>query len=309
MNKLQYFIIYVFIFASVFTSFGQQDAQYTMYTHNMNVINPAYAGSKETLSIGLLGRMQWVGFDDAPQTLTANVNAPVWERLGAGFSVISDKLGPVNETNVYADLSYALPVSETGKLALGLKGGISFLSIGDNIVLPDTDVDGDPVFQNEENKYYGNLGAGLFFYTNKFYTGLSVPNFLGSKYYQGADNANHPVSQELMHAFFTMGYVFDINDNLKFKPSTMVKAAVGAPLSFDISTAFLYKERVELGLNYRWDDSVAASFLIKAIDEFRIGYAYDYTLSNLGSYNSGSHEVILLWDIFTNNVVVSPRFF
>jgi type IX secretion system PorP/SprF family membrane protein len=307
MSKIH--LISLLILFTILPIFGQQDAQYTMYTHNMNVINPAYAGSKETLSIGLLGRTQWVGFEDAPKTFTANINAPVWERLGLGFSVIADKIGVVNEQNIYTDLSYSLPVGEKSKLALGIKGGISLLSIGDDIILPDTEVSEDPVFQNNENKFYPNFGAGLFFYTDKFYTGFSIPNFLSSTYYESSGNDNQPIAKELMHGFFTMGYVFTVNDNLKFKPATMVKAAMGAPLSIDLSANFLYKEKVEMGLNYRWDDSIAASFLLNAFDQFRVGYAYDYTLSDLGSYNSGSHEILFLWDIFTNNVVVSPRFF
>jgi len=307
MNKVTYLFL-VLTFFSVFAITAQQDAQYTHYTNNMNVLNPAYAGSRQTLSIGLLGRTQWMGFTDAPQTFTASIHAPVGKSLGLGFSVIADKIGPINEQNIYTDLSYTIPTSDNTKLAFGVKGGISLLSVNRDLVTPDTPIAQDHAFDDAENRFFPNFGAGVFFYSSKFYAGLSVPNVLKSLHYP-ENSGVLTQSSEVMHGFFTTGYVFDINDNLKFKPAAMVKAAVGAPISFDVSSSFLINKKFEVGANYRFDDSVSATFLINAYKEFRIGYAYDYTLSNLGDYNSGSHEIILLWDILTNNVVVSPRFF
>ncbi len=307
MNKVTYLFL-VLTFFSVFAITAQQDAQYTHYTNNMNVLNPAYAGSRQTLSIGLLGRTQWMGFADAPRTITASIHAPVAKRLGLGFSVISDEIGPISEQNIYTDLSYTIPTSETTKLAFGVKGGVSLLSVKDNLITPDTPMAQDDAFNDNENKFYPNFGAGLFFYSSKFYAGLSVPNMLKSLYFPEEAGATGQAS-EVMHGFVTTGYVFDINDNLKFKPAAMLKVAVGAPMSFDVSSSFLINKKFEIGANYRLDDSISGTFLISAFKDFRIGYAYDYTLSNLGNYNDGSHEIILLWDILTNNVVVSPRFF
>ena len=313
MNKVSYLLL-LLAFVSVFNVFAQQDAQYTHYTNNMNVINPAYAGSRETLSIGLLGRTQWVGFDEAPQTFTASVHAPVWERLGVGFSVISDRIGPQAENNIYTDVSYTLPMTSDINLAFGIKGGVSLINFDyDNLIVPDegTSAIDDPVFGDganfhKQNSFQPNFGAGLFLYSNKFYLGASVPNFLKTLH---IDNNMETGASEVMHGFVTAGYVFDINDNLKFKPAAMMKAAVNAPLSFDVSTSFLINNKFEVGANYRLDDSISGTFLVNAFKDFRIGYGYDYTLSGLTDYNSGSHEVILLWDILTNNVVVSPRFF
>jgi type IX secretion system PorP/SprF family membrane protein len=280
----------------------------------MNVINPAYAGSRETLSIGILGRTQWVGFDDAPKTFTAATHAPVGKNLGLGFSVISDAIGPIKEKNVYADVSYTINTSEKTKLAFGLKGGFSILNLAsDELVTPDmletvSDISTDPSFLSDVNNFYPNFGAGLYFYSNKFYAGFSIPNILESLYIDSNSSLSSKAS-EVMHSFITAGYVFDINDNLKFKPAALLKVAKGAPLSFDISGSFLINEKFEIGVNYRLEDSIAGTFLINAGENFRIGYAYDHTLSDFGVYNSGSHEVILLWDILTNNVVKSPRFF
>ena len=313
MNRYTYFFL-ILTTLSMYSVYAQQDAQYTHYTHNMNVVNPAYAGSRETLSIGILGRTQWSGFDDAPKTFTASIHAPVGNKLGLGFSVISDALGPVKENNVYADVSYTINTSENTKLAFGIKGGFSILNLAsDVLVTPEmletvNMISTDPSFESDVNNFYPNFGAGLYFYSNKFYAGLSVPNILESLYIDSNSTLDNKAS-EVMHGFLTAGYVFDINDNLKFKPAALVKVAKGAPLSFDVSGSFLINEKFELGANYRFEDSVSGTFLINASKNFRIGYAYDHTLSDFGLYNSGSHEVILLWDILTDNVVKNPRFF
>lgn len=286
---------------------AQQDPQYTQYMYNMSVVNPAYAGSKEALSIGLLGRKQWVGTTGAPSTYTASIHSPVGGGLGLGLSLISDSEGPVNETNAYADVSYTIRTSDESKLAFGLKAGFTFQKIG---LLSLTQVDpNDPLFQENVNETYPNIGAGLYYYTDDYYLGLSVPNFLQSRHFDKGDGIISSASEN-MHAFFTGGYVFEVSESVKLKPSFMSKFAKGAPLSVDVSLNMLLNEKFELGTSYRWDDSVSAmvSFLVN--DSLRLGYAYDYTLSNLGQFNSGSHEIILLFDFkFNNNSVRSPRFF
>ena len=286
---------------------AQQDAQYTHYTHNMNVINPAYAGSRGSLSIGVLGRTQWVGFKDAPRTFTGSIHAPVGNRLGLGLSIITDALGPIKEQNVYVDASYTIPTSETTKLAFGIKGGISVMNANlTELMLPETSPLLDPSFESDLNNLFPNFGTGLYFYSDKYYLGLSVPNILGSLHFDRSIGD----ASEVMHGFFTAGYVFDLNENLKFKPATLVKIAQGAPLSFDVSGSFLINEKIELGVNYRYEDSIAGTFLLNASKDFRIGYAYDHTISDFGEFNSGSHEIILLWDInLSLDDVKSPRFF
>ncbi len=308
MNKTTFSILF-FAFLSFFDGFGQQDAQFTHYMYNMNIMNPAYAGSRETLSIGLLGRTQWLGFDGAPQTLTAAVHAPVGERTGLGLSLVGDQLGPVKEQNIYADFSYAIPTSETTKLAFGLKGGITFFDVNRNLNTPDIAPTLDPSFNRDLKNTSPNIGAGIYFYSNTYYVGLSVPNLLENKHFES--NANGiPHATDIMHGFVTAGYVFELSDHLKFKPSTMLKIAYNSPISADFSANFLLNEKFELGANYRLDDSISGMFLITALKDLRIGYAYDYTLSNIGKYNDGSHEVILLWDIqLSQTNFKSPRFF
>lgn len=305
MKKFKLFLLLITGLLSI-DSYAQQDPGYTQYMYNMNVLNPAYAGSKETLSIGVLGRLQWVNIDGAPKTFTLSANAPIGNNVGLGVSVIVDKIGPVSEQNLYADFSYTIKMSEEGKLAFGLKGGVTLHSL-DELALTTIDPN-DPAALDFENRMFPNIGVGAFYYTDKFYVGLSLPNMLETKHFEKENGLTK--ASEKMHYFLTGGYVFDLSETLKFKPSVMVKAASGAPLSIDLSANFLLYDKFELGASYRIDDSISGLISFMATKDFRIGYAYDYTVSNLGNLNSGSHEMFLLWDVdLSRDSVVSPRFF
>lgn len=286
---------------STSTIFAQQDPQYTQYMSNMNIINPAYAGSKGVTSIGILGRTQWVGVDGAPQTATLSINSPVGKNVGLGFSVIHDEIGPVKEDNVYVDFSYTLNLSDENKFAFGIKAGATFLNVREFVT-----VDPDPL-NAPINQVAPNFGVGLMYYNDRFYAGLSVPNFIESRY---LDNKNGIVSSasEKKHYFLTSGYVFDLDENLKLKPSTMLKAAPGAPLSVDLSLNLLVQEKVEFGVSMRLDDSISGMIAYNISQDMRIGYAYDYTTSNYGVFNSGSHEIMILFDLYKKKIK-SPRFF
>jgi len=289
---------------------AQQDPQYTQYMYNMNVVNPAYAGSRGTLSLGLLGRTQWTGIDGAPQTMSFNAHAPLGKKVGMGLSVIADEIGPAKEQNIFVDFSYTINTSEKGKLAFGLKGGVTLLDVNLlDITLPQTSTGDDPLFNENINTAFPNFGAGAYYYTNKFYVGFSVPNILRATHLD-KDNINTKASEEI-HYFLTSGYVFDLSSTLKFKPSVMLKGVTGAPLSIDVNANFLLYDRFELGASYRLDDSISALFNFGVTPDFRIGYAYDYTISNFSnSVTGGSHEIMLLYDIdFSKKNLKSPRFF
>ena len=290
--------------------YSQQDPQYTQYMYNMNVLNPAYAGSRGTLSIGLLGRSQWVNVNGAPQTMTFDAHAPVGKKVGMGLSVIADEIGPAKEQNIYADFSYTIMTSSEGKLAFGLKGGVTLLDVNLlDITLPQTATGDDPLFDENINDVFPNFGAGVYYYTGKFYAGFSVPNILKSEHLD-KDNINTKASEEV-HYFLTSGYVFDLSSTLKFKPSFMIKGVTGAPVSFDVNANFLMYDRFEIGASYRWQDAVSILFNFGVTRSFRVGYAYDYTISEFSNSNTGgSHEIILLYDIdFTKKNLKSPRFF
>lgn len=274
----------------------------------MNVMNPAYAGSKENLSFGLLYRKQWIEIEDAPTTFSLSGSSPVGKNVGLGLSIISDKIGPVQENNVYGDFSYTLNLGGEHRLALGLKAGVTFQKIGlfsdINYTLPQQ---GDGAFAEDTNNSNLNIGTGFFYYTNKYYFAVSVPNMLKASHldYNGIKYGN-----EIQHYFITGGYVFDINPTLKFKPFAMVKSAFNAPTSLDVSTNFLFNDKFEVGASYRLQDSFGAMVNYAISPSLRIGYAYDHIVSDLKVTTPSSHEIILLFDLnFPKKISRSPRYF
>lgn len=304
MKKISLLLIFIIILGIKDMS-AQQDPQYTQYMYNMNVMNPAYAGSKESLSITGLYRTQWSGLDGAPETITFSAHSPITDRMGLGLSAIKDELGPISETNVYIDFSYTLPMGENLKLALGIKAGATFHDVGlTSLELQDP---GDPFFSENIDNVYPNVGAGAFLYSDKFYLGLSVPNFLNSLH---LDENGLQYGSETQHFFATAGYVFQINDNFKLKPSVMVKSAFETPVSFDGNLNALFFDKFEIGASYRLDDSFSGIVGFQVTDFLRIGYAYDHITSELKGVGSASHEVVLTFDIFFKpRVMHSPRFF
>jgi type IX secretion system PorP/SprF family membrane protein len=298
----KFYIVIVLLIAT--QVYGQQDPQYTQYMYNMNVINPAYAGSKENLSFGLIYRTQWAGVDGAPKTATFFGHSPIGEKVGLGLSVISDEVGPVRETNVYADFSYTLKLGGEHNLAFGIKAGATFHDIGlAGIDLIDPN---DPFFQNI-NTTTPNIGAGFFYYTDKYYLAGSVPNILSSVH---LDDNGSKIGSEESHYFFTGGYVFDLSANTELKPSFMVKSAFGAPTSFDVNLNARFFKKFELGASYRLDDSFSGLINFAITPSLRIGYAYDSVTSDIKRYAPASHEFLLLFDLnFPKKVSRSPRYF
>lgn len=284
---------------------AQQDPQYTQYMYNMNVVNPAYAGNKEALSLTALYRNQWSGFEGAPETITFSGHAPVGDKVGLGLSVIKDELGPISETNAYADFSYTLQLGSSTKIALGLKAGATFHDVG--LVDLELQDDNDPFFSQDVNATYPNVGAGAFLYTDNFYLGLSVPNMLKSVH---LEENGLKFGSETNHYFATAGYVFQVNDNFKLKPSVMVKSAFDAPTSFDGNLNALFYDKFEIGASYRLDDSFSGLVGFQATPAIRIGYAYDAVTSDIKVVAPASHEVILTFDlIFNKKALRSPRYF
>ena len=301
MKRTLIVICALFLFGAQFAT-AQQDPQYTQYMYNMNVMNPAYAGSKESLSIGLLYRNQWAGFDGAPTTYTFSAHSPIGEKTGLGVSAISDEYGPVKETNAYIDFSYTLGLGGATKLAFGVKAGATFQDVGllDVAVMDPS----DPAFSSNVNETYGNFGAGFLLYADNYYIGISVPNILETVH---LDAEGHEYGSEQRHFFATAGYVFQLGENTKFKPSTMVKTAFGAPLSFDVNANFLFYDRFEIGASYRYEDAVSGLVSFRATDWVQIGFAYDYTISDI---DEPSYEAFLLFDIyFKEKTFRSPRYF
>ena len=287
-------------------SYSQQDAQYTQYMYNTETVNPAYAGSRGVMSIFGLYRTQWVGLDGAPKTGAFSINSPIENtNLGVGVTFVNDQIGPTVDNTIAADISYTIQTSEVYKLSFGIKGTADLFNL-DVTKLNYTD-QADPLLQNLHNNFSPNVGAGVYFHSDKSYLGLSIPNFFQTKRYSDNDIA---VYKERMNLYVIGGYVFDLSPDLKFKPAFLAKTVEGAPLQLDLSGNFLINDKFMLGAAWRW--SAAASFMagFQISDGLYIGYGYDLDTTKLAHYNSGSHEVFLRFELFKRqNRIVSPRFF
>lgn len=286
---------------------AQQDPQYTQYMYNTTMINPAYAGSREAVSIFGQHRTQWVGLDGAPVTNALSIHSPIGreEKIGLGLSFFNDRIGPSDLNSISADFSYAINLEES-RLAFGLKGTANLFNV-DYTKLSIYDPN-DPTFQNNiDNQFSPNVGAGIYWYSDRFYAGLSVPKFLETKFYESNSES---VVVDKMNYYLMGGYVFELSPSLKLKPAFLAKAASGAPIQLDVSANFLLSERFVLGAGWRWDAAVSALAGFQVTDKIFIGYAYDAETTRLANYNSGSHEFFLRFELFDRaDRILSPRFF
>jgi len=308
------FIVLLFLFANTFAVFAQQDPQYTQYVYNPVVINPAYAGNRGVASITGLHRSQWVGLDGAPRTQSFSIHSPVGEsKVGLGLSIVNDALGPQLETYIGVDFSYTIETSDSGRLSFGLKGGGHFLDVDfDRLNLLDpTDIN---FAQNIDNKFSPVVGVGLYYHTDNFYAGLSVPNLIETNHF---DEGNQPgsassLAEEQINYYAIVGYTFDLNENLVFKPSTLVRLIEGAPLQVDFTANFLVYEKLHLGAAYRWSAAVSGLVGFQVTDSTLIGLSYDRESTDLGNqvFNDGSFELFLRFELFKKyERMLTPRFF
>lgn len=287
------------------TSFAQQEAQFTQYMDNTLFINPAYAGSRQAMNITAIHREQWVGIDGAPRSTTLSIHSPLAiNNVGLGLTMVNDKIGPLNQTMLYADVSYSLRFKNTeSRLAFGLKAGINIVNLKTSNL--STTSPNDPSFVNNvRNKINPNFGFGVYYHAPKFFVGVSTPKILEPALSTQKD------AVEKRHYFLIGGGIFDIHKHWKLRPTAHLKLTVGAPLSIDLSLATIYREKFWLGAMYRWGDSFGAFFQYQFTTQFKAGFAYDQTVSKLMRHNKGTYELLLSYDfIFKKKALASPRYF
>lgn len=300
-------LILVLVFAK---ADAQQDPLFTQYMFNTLSINPAYAGSADRLSAVVLHRSQWVNFEGAPTTQTITAHSPLRnENISLGGSIINDKYGPVKQTGIYVDASYRIFMGRN-RLAFGLKGGLNLFSA--NLVDLNPIVQDDQVFaSNISSKPLPNFGFGAMFYSKKYYVGLSAPKLLSNDLLP--DNLPDTIqlnSKEKQHFFLIAGAVFDLSYYTKFKPTILLRAVNGAPPSAEVTAQFLFYEKLWVGAMYRWQDAAGVLLQYEIDNRFKIGYAFDYTLSDIRRYSDGSHEIMLGFDLIKGFPAdVSMRYF
>ncbi len=293
-------------------SFAQQESMYTHYMYNTLAVNPAYAGSRNLLTVTALHRSQWVGFAGAPITQTLTFHSPIYrENLGLGGSFSNDIIGPLMRTTLNADFSYKIRVSKKAKLGFGLKGGLSMVNA--NLSALKLYEDNDQVFQQDINsKMLPNFGFGMYYYTSRFYAGLSIPKLLKNNFIDNTISGSTNLAGDEKHYFFIAGAVFDIADNVKLKPTVLGKVTSNAPVQGDITAEFLLYERFRLGAMYRSGDAFGALLGINITKQLQLGYSFDWSYGNETlKYNNGSHEIMLLYDFNfkADKTILSPRYF
>jgi len=310
-NNIINYLIFMSIILFSLKGMAQQDPLFTQYMYNMSVINPAYATDNPgMLNLGGIYRSQWVGIDGAPETFSFFAHTPVSERIELGISVIHDEIGGVQkENNITADFAYVLPLNESNKLSFGVKGGLT--TFDSNLTGLETNQQNDPAFQNI-NEVFPVFGVGAYWFGDNYYLGASAPNLFTSKHLENRQGLVK-YGEENVHYYLTGGYVFDLSENFKLKPAFMARGVQGSPLSVDITANVLMFNRLEAGIGYRIDDSVTGLINFAVTPQIKVGYAYDRTTSNLGDYNDGSHEIMLLFDFdlfgLSKGYDKSPRFF
>ena len=292
---------------------AQQEPMYTHYMYNTLVINPGYAGSRDALSVTALHRSQWVNYKGAPIVQTLTMHAPLKnEHLGLGLSVTNDKIGPTNNTAVFADFAYIMKLNTKSKLALGLSAGVNIFQADLNSL--QLNQQADPSFQNNiSNKVNPNFGFGAYYSRERFYAGISIPNIIQNNYLVvNLPNGSTWAGKEQRHYYFIAGTMIKLSDNLEFKPTTFVKVTPAAPIQADVTASFVIAKKLLLGVMYRTGDAFGGLIGLDVTSQFHVGYSFDYSYGvKTFKYNNGSHEIILRYDFNLSNKkqIRSPRYF
>jgi len=285
--------------------FAQQEVQHTQYLYNKSVFNPAYAGSRDVLSTALVYRNQWVKMEGAPVTASVSAHSPLRKaNMALGFSYVYDKLGLTNTNSFNIQYAYHIPV-ESNKLSLGLQTGVrSYSNELTQAVLID---ESDPAFQQDvNNNWTPNFGLGAYYYSNTYFIGLSMPNILASK----LDYRDDGLAKRQNHLYAMAGYVFELSQSIKFRPTILLKQTANAPLQADVNLSFYLMNTLWLGFGLRTSDSFNFMLMYQIDPAFRLGYSYDLSTSQYRKAISGSHEFMVGYELnFESDNIVSPRLF
>ncbi|TKG96296.1 type IX secretion system membrane protein PorP/SprF [Puteibacter caeruleilacunae] len=304
------FILVITMLLIATVGFGQQEPMYSQYSNSMLTVNPAYAGARGMLNLTTIRRDQWISLDGAPQTQAISIHSPFRHfSMGLGASFLTDNIGPIKQIGVYFDYSYKIDFTEGRTLSFGLKGGFNKYEL--NLTELKTTDPNDPVFSfNINTNILPNFGVGALYHTNRFYAGLAIPELLKNVINKAESTTTETLSKEEIHMYVMAGNVFDINPIMKLKPYFMARLAMNAPVSFDLSTQVIFYDTFWVGAMYRFGDALGALMQVKITDQITLGYAYDFTTTDLSRYNNGTHEILLSFDFdFGKGRIRSPRYF
>jgi type IX secretion system PorP/SprF family membrane protein len=304
-----FFIIISVALLDTGVCFAQQESLLSQYMFNGLVLNPAYAGSKDYAAVTAMFRKQWTGFPGSPVTQSVSIHGPLKNRnIGLGLMISNDHIGVTNQTDVYGSYAYHIQMNNA-KLALGLQFGVSYVkSKLSDLTVWDSN---DPVFElNTQTNLLPNFGAGIYYYREKFYAGISVPHLMNYDPDRTLGIEVKDAFRQTRHYYFSSGIVIAVGSDLNIKPSVLVKYVDGAPIQYDLNINFLLNNILWVGASYRSKDAIVAMVEYQINKKFRFGYSYDVTLSRLRSYETGSHEIMLGYDFGYNILKIkNPRYF
>ena len=307
--------IVVFFFWSLlitrYTSpaYSQTEEQSSLYMFNPLLFNPAYAGSRGSIHGVGIARFQWVGIEGAPMSQFVSFDAPVAnQNLGLGFHLSNDKIGARSRTSAFADIAYHLKLNKKGhRLSFGMSAGADWQVYNFNKLT--TNDPNDPVYTYYASKVRPNFGAGLYYYGDRFYAGVSLPRMLRNRLKEPAIGE----ALQRRHLYVTGGYVFRLNSAVDFKPSVLLKLTENAPITFDLNANFLILNTLWIGPSYRFHESAGFNIALQLKETVSFGYAFDFPVNGLNSFRTnqkGTHEIMLSFDIKTKKrPYLSPRYF
>lgn len=306
---------YIILLVACFTNtraFSQTEPMYSQYMYNMLGVNPAYAGNRETTSFNFFQRNQWIGLKGAPKTTSISIDKAAKEgKVGLGFQAYDDRLGVESATGFNAILSSRVKVSEKGILSGGISFGLMNYRINLNDVMNRyTPTDPSFISSAKPSQWNPSVGMGVYYNTDKFYLGLSTPSILRSRLAKYENFVSGVQKMDDFHLFATAGYVYEINEEVKLKPSTMIKMVSGAPIEADLNLNVWLKDMLGIGGSYRTGDAFVGMVEIQATDNLRFGYAYDMPFSPLKYFAKGSHELMIRYEIGNfKTKIKSTRYF
>lgn len=271
---------------------------FTHYMYNTQWLNPAYAGTRDALSFTAIHRSQWVGYDGAPKDQSLTMNMPIQTtNVGMGLSFLNDQIGPTKSTLAAIDLAYRVQLTTTSRLSFGIKGLTNFYR--NNLSALSLDQQNDAAFAQNNSVVMPNVGAGLYYYSNRFYAGFSSPRLLTNKL--NTNTAGSSIEQR--HFYTIVGAILRLDNGVLFKPTMFIKTTKGAPLQLDATATFILKEKYNLGLMYRTGDAIGFMAGYNITETFYIGYSFDWSVANVsGHFNPGSHEIMLRYDVKLKNM-------
>jgi type IX secretion system PorP/SprF family membrane protein len=306
---------YIILLVACFTNtraFSQTEPMYSQYMYNMLGVNPAYAGNRETTSFNFFQRNQWIGLKGAPKTTSISIDKAAKEgKVGLGFQAYDDRLGVESATGFNAILSSRVKVSEKGILSGGISFGLMNYRINLNDVMNRyTPTDPSFISSAKPSQWNPSVGMGVYYNTDKFYLGLSTPSILRSRLAKYENFVSGVQKMDDFHLFATAGYVYEINEEVKLKPSTMIKMVSGAPIEADLNLNVWLKDMLGIGGSYRTGDAFVGMVEIQATENLRFGYAYDMPFSPLKYFAKGSHELMIRYEIGNfKTKIKSTRYF